>query len=140
MLSVIVAYNDARQGENQTAQAFAAELATLEEQLTSYTPEQRTRHLLAKLRPKLRSDIIIYYAMPAIREDLISLAIRIEATNKQSYPVAPLHKQGTEALKGRQRGDLKRRWPLPGGRQADTSTPKAPRLRDAGEGDERDRC
>lgn len=140
MLSVIVAYNDARQGENQTAQAFAAELATLEEQLTSYTPEQRTRHLLAKLRPKLRSDIITYHAMPATREDLISLATRIEAANKQSHPVAPPHKQGTEALKGRQRGDLKRRWPLPGGRQVDTSTPKAPRLRDAGEGDERDRC
>ncbi|KXL46435.1 MAG: hypothetical protein FE78DRAFT_30890 [Acidomyces sp. 'richmondensis'] len=77
--------------------------------------------------------------MPATHKDLISLATRIEAANKQSYPVAPLYKQGTEALKGRQRGDLKRRWPLPSGRQADTSTPKALRLRDAGEGDERDR-
>ena len=37
-LSTTVAYESARQGDGQTVQAFATELATLEEQMDAYTP------------------------------------------------------------------------------------------------------
>lgn len=82
-LSVTVAYENARQGENQSTHAFATELATLEEQMTSYTPEQRTRHLLAKLRYPLRTAIIIHYEVPSRRQDLVSLATRRESAGKK---------------------------------------------------------
>ncbi|KAM0708837.1 hypothetical protein Q7P35_005490 [Cladosporium inversicolor] len=83
-LSTTVAYESARQGEGQTAQAFATELATLEEQMDPYTPAQRTRHLLAKLKPALRTAIITYHEVPKRREDLVSLATRLESAGKRS--------------------------------------------------------
>jgi hypothetical protein len=78
-LSTTVAYETARQADNQTAQAFATELATLEEQMDPYTPEQRTRHLLAKLKPALRTLIVTHHEVPKRREDLVSLATRLES-------------------------------------------------------------
>jgi hypothetical protein len=47
-----------------------------------YTNEQRMRHLLAKLKPVLRISIISYYKVPKRREDLISLAIRLESAGR----------------------------------------------------------
>jgi hypothetical protein len=81
-LSTTVAYKTARQGDGQNVQAFATELATLEEQMDPYTPEQRTRHLLAKLKPALRTAIISYHEVPKRREDLISLATRLESASR----------------------------------------------------------
>jgi hypothetical protein len=81
-LSTTISYENARQGEQQSAQAFATELATIEEQMAPYTNEQRTRHLLAKLKPALRTSIISYHEVPKRREDLISLATRLESAGR----------------------------------------------------------
>jgi hypothetical protein len=83
-LSTTVAYETARQADNQTAQAFATELATLEEQMDPYTPEQRTRHLLAKLKPALRTLIVTHHEVPKRREDLVSLATRLESAGTRA--------------------------------------------------------
>ena len=48
-----------------------------------YTPEQRTRHLLAKLKPALRTSIITHHDVPQKREDLISLATWLESAGKK---------------------------------------------------------
>jgi len=82
-LTVTLSYENAKQGEAQSAQSFGAELATLEEQMDAYTPAQRTRHLLAKLRPQLRTAIVTYHDIPHRREDLISLATRLESAGKR---------------------------------------------------------
>lgn len=95
-LSTIVAYESARQGENQTVQAFATELATLEEQMDPYTPAQRTRHLLAKLKPALRTSIITHHDVPQRREDLISLATRLESAEKRSSGAPAPHKRSAD--------------------------------------------
>jgi hypothetical protein len=83
-LSTTVAYETARQADGQTVQAFATELATLEEQMDPYTPAQRTRHLLAKLKRELRTAIITYHEVPKRREDLVSLATRLEFAGRRS--------------------------------------------------------
>jgi hypothetical protein len=83
-LCTTVSYEVAKQGEGQSVQAFATELATLEEQMDSYTPAQRTRHLLAKLKPALRTAIITYCEVPKRREDLVSLATRLESAGRRS--------------------------------------------------------
>lgn len=88
-LSTTVAYESARQSEGQTVQAFATELATLEEQMDAYTPAQRTRHLLAKLKPALRTAIITYHEVPKRREDLVSLATRLESAGRQGSSQFP---------------------------------------------------
>ncbi|KAI7299780.1 hypothetical protein KC315_g17471 [Hortaea werneckii] len=99
-LSVMLAYESARQGEHQTTHAFATELATLEEQLSAYTPEQRTRHLLAKLRYPLRTAIMTHHEVPTRRQDLVSLATRLEAATRKEQ--APSKKGANEApAKGR---------------------------------------
>jgi hypothetical protein len=81
-LSTTISYKNAKQGEQQSAQAFTIELATIKEQIALYTNEQRTRHLLAKLKPALRTSIISYYKVPKRREDLISLATRLESASR----------------------------------------------------------
>lgn len=82
-LTNIVAYETARQKEGQSVTAFATELATLEDQIAAYTPEQRVQHLLAKLRPELRTDIITYHKVPSKRDDLVSLATRLEQAKRR---------------------------------------------------------
>jgi hypothetical protein len=47
-----------------------------------YTNKQRTRYLLVKLKPILRTSIISYYEVPKRREDLISLTIRLESASR----------------------------------------------------------
>jgi hypothetical protein len=83
-LSITVAYEVTKQGEGQSVQAFTTELATLEEQIDPYTPTQRTRHLLAKLKPTLRIAIITYYEVLKRREDLVSLTTRLESAGRRS--------------------------------------------------------
>jgi len=81
-LSTIVAYEQARQTDTQTVQAFATYLATLEDQMEPYTPTQRAYHLLAKLKPALRTSIVTHHDVPAKREELVSLATRMEQANR----------------------------------------------------------
>lgn len=92
-LSVMLAYEGARQGEHQTTHAFATELITLEEQLSAHTPEQRTRHLLAKLRHHLRTAIMKQHDVPTRRQDLVSLAIRLESASKKGARVKQARRQ-----------------------------------------------
>jgi hypothetical protein len=42
------------------------------------------RHLLAKLKRELRTAIIIYYKVLKRREDLVSLATRLESIGRRS--------------------------------------------------------
>ena len=107
LLSVTVAYEAARQIENQTVQAFASELATLEEQTDAYTPAQRTRHLLAKLKLALRKAIITVHQVPKRREDLVSLATRLESASGRSPAAQALPKRSAGEQSGR--GGAKRR-------------------------------
>jgi hypothetical protein len=107
-LSTTVAYETARQADNQTAQAFATELATLEEQMDPYTPEQRTRHLLAKLKPALRTLIVTYHKVPKRREDLVSLATRLESTGTRAEVAHKLRPKREGDSRSR-RGTSKRR-------------------------------
>ncbi|KAF4546985.1 Hypothetical protein D9617_77g092390 [Elsinoe fawcettii] len=81
---VTLAYEGARQKDGQSIQAFASEMATLEEQLAPYSEEQRVRHLLAKLHPSLRNTIIKHHSIPRTRQELVSLGARIESTDKAS--------------------------------------------------------
>ena len=83
-LTVAKSYEDARQKGDQTVQSFAAYLATLEEQMEPYTPAQRIRHLLVKLRRTLCDDITIYHKVPTTRDELISLATRLERAEKKT--------------------------------------------------------
>jgi len=113
-LTVTLAYEDAKQGDNQTAQAFASALTTLEEQMSPYTEEQRTRHLLAKLKPALRTAIVTYHALPTKREDLVVLATRLEAAGKRDGLAAlPRSAGGSQANrnKGKKRGRSRSRSP-----------------------------
>lgn len=76
-------YEEARQKEGETVQAFALSLSVLERELhDSYTDVQRTRHLFNKLRPSLRDQIMLNSEMPTSRADLISKAERFENAGK----------------------------------------------------------
>jgi hypothetical protein len=81
-LSITISYKNAKQGEQQSAQAFAIELTTIKEQIALYTNKQRMRYLLAKLKPVLRMSIISYHKVPKRREDLISLTTRLESAGR----------------------------------------------------------
>jgi hypothetical protein len=61
---------------------FAVQLSVIEDQLDKYTEEQRIRHLLAKLTPALRDTIVKYYTILLTRRELVTLASRIESTEK----------------------------------------------------------
>ena len=50
--------------------------------MDAYTPTQRTRYLLAKLKPALRTAIITYYKVPKKRKDLVSLTTRLESARR----------------------------------------------------------
>jgi hypothetical protein len=129
-LSTTVAYETARQGDGQTVQAFATELATLEEQMDPYTADQRTRHLLAKLKPALRTAIITYHEVPKRREDLVSLATRLESASKRSDVALAPHKRAAEDQKNRWNGSKKRRGSPQ--RQKDNREPQSKRKESAG--------
>ncbi|KAF2159422.1 hypothetical protein M409DRAFT_60773 [Zasmidium cellare ATCC 36951] len=85
MLSVTLEYDKIRQREGQTVQQFATELDTLEDQLGDYSEPQRVRHLLAKLQPALRPAIVKYHEIPKTRQELVTLATRIESTDQSAH-------------------------------------------------------
>jgi hypothetical protein len=76
-------YEVATQRSGQTVSSFAAYLSTLEEQLgAGYTDAQSARHLLNKLRPNIREDIMLRGPAWKSRADLIALATRFEQVSK----------------------------------------------------------
>jgi hypothetical protein len=77
-------YENATQKKDQTVTAFAAYLATLEDQLgVGYTDKQSAQHLLNKLRPPIREDIMLRGHAYATRADLVALATRFEQVSKE---------------------------------------------------------
>ena len=54
--------------------------------MLEYTLAQRVRHLLVKLKPNLYIAIITYYKVLEARDELISLATRLETVVKPSGP------------------------------------------------------
>lgn len=78
------AYEKAAQRKGQTVNAFAIELATMEAQLRAgYTDAQSAQHLLNKLRPSLRENIMLHAPKFQTREELIELATRFEQVAKE---------------------------------------------------------
>ena len=99
--------------------------------MTPYTEEQRTRYLLAKLKPSLRTAIITYYTVPARRDDLVSLCTRLESTSKRDGSlVAPKRSaddsQGRRNRFKRPRGGRAKSTLRPASRSA--GSPQADRL------------
>lgn len=98
-LTIARAYKDAYQRGDQTVASFVAYLVTLEDQIELYTPAQRIRYLLVKLRRPLYNSITLYYQPLEIRDNLISLATRIETTEGKTlrlsykYSVSELQNQ-----------------------------------------------
>lgn len=84
MLSVLLEWENARQGEHQSARKFALQLEALEKQLYTYTEEQKVGHYLAKLKPALRQLIAQHHAIPKTREELVIMADRIETIGNPS--------------------------------------------------------
>ena len=80
-------FAEAKQGEKQTVRAFEAHLSSLEDQLPSYTEEQRATHLFTKLRPSIRAAIGNYQNIPRTREALVTLASRLENNQKRENDV-----------------------------------------------------
>lgn len=107
-LTVGVQYEQAKQTDSQSVQAFAAELATIEEQMEPYTPAQRVRHLLVKLRPSLRTAVVTYHDIPKTREELVSLATRLESAVRGHHNALP-NKRAAEEQLGRRSGPKKSR-------------------------------
>jgi len=50
--------------------------------MDAYTPTQQTCYLLTKLKPALCTAIIMYYKVLKKREDLVSLATRLESAGR----------------------------------------------------------
>jgi len=55
--------------------------------MSPYIEEQRTRYLLAKLRPYLRTAIVTYYLVPARRDNLVSLVTRLESASRRELAI-----------------------------------------------------
>lgn len=75
-------YHDARQGERQSAEDLAAYLDTLELELKIDDDKYRKDALYAKLRPDIRTEILIKNEIPETRHELLALATRIETTRR----------------------------------------------------------
>ena len=70
------------QRKDQTVASFVAYLDTLEAEMLAYTDNQRKMHLLCKLRPELQQAVLQHGETPATRDELITLAIRLEDVKK----------------------------------------------------------
>ena len=90
-LTVARLYESAHQMTGQNSASFAAYLTTLEEQMEPYTPAQRMRHLLVKLRKPLGDAITVYHQLPATRDELISLATRLETAEARAPRASHKH-------------------------------------------------
>ncbi|KFY17373.1 hypothetical protein V491_05014, partial [Pseudogymnoascus sp. VKM F-3775] len=80
----VTSYNDARQRDRQSSEDFAAYLDSLEIELRIDNNWQRRNNLFAKLREELRKDILQRNNMPGTRQELLSLATRIETMHRMT--------------------------------------------------------
>ena len=76
-------------------------LETLEEQLESYTDEQKTNHLLAKIQPAMRQKLIEggYTQRKMLRNDLIATVAMLEQNT--------LKKEGSASAKDKKKDQAK---------------------------------
>ena len=82
-LDVVQAYADASQRPHQTVREFDAYLNSLEAQMLPYSEEQRTSHFFTKLRPEIRAAVTDVQTVPTRRNELVSLATRLENNRKR---------------------------------------------------------
>ena len=78
----ITSYNEAKQGETQSAEDFAAHLDTLELELRIEDEELRKNTLYAKLREEVWREILHRDDIPRTRQGMLALATRIENTHR----------------------------------------------------------
>ena len=77
-------YHAAEQRTGQTVYSFATYVEDLEGDLETFTDEQRRLHLLARLRPELKTALRSMQSLPLSRTDLVTLAARVEDTLRQT--------------------------------------------------------
>jgi len=87
------------QRKDQTVTSFVAYLDTLEAEMLAYTDDQRKMHLLCKLRPELQQAVLQHGETPATRDELITLAVRLEDVKKMGTPQDLAVKAKVEAPK-----------------------------------------
>lgn len=75
-------YLAAQQRKDQSVMSFVAHLDTLEGEMPPYTDDQRRMHLLCKLRSDLQQAILQHGEAPLTRDELITLAVRLEYVKK----------------------------------------------------------
>ena len=85
-LDVSQAYADAAQRPNQTVREFDAYLNSLEAQMLPYSEEHRTSHFFTKLRPEIRAAVTDVQTVPTRRNELVSLATRLENNRRRRNP------------------------------------------------------
>jgi hypothetical protein len=101
------------QRKDQTVVSFVSYLDTLEAEMLAYTDDQRKMHLLCKLRPELQQAILQHGETPATRDELITLAIRLEDVKKMGTHQDSAGKAKVETSKPE--GDKKTESPRGGG-------------------------
>ena len=87
-LDINQAYADATQRSGQSVRDFDAYLNSLEAQMLPYSEEQRTSHFFTKLRPELRAAVTDVQTVPTRRNELVSLATRLENNRKRRNPAS----------------------------------------------------
>ena len=85
-LDIAQAYADASQRPTQSVREFDAYLNSLEAQMLPYSEEQRTSHFFTKLRPEIRAAVTDVQTVPTRRNELVSLATRLENNRKRRNP------------------------------------------------------
>jgi hypothetical protein len=125
-LDKIQEWMDAHHGKTQTVQQFVAYLERIESELRyQYTDQQQFAHLLAKLRPELRSQIKRFQTVPKTRAELITIAQRIEqeilppSVAKKAYSKPEIREESSEPAAKKQ----KRTGSNRGGRRGPNRSP-----------------
>ena len=90
-------YEAARQRIGQSVESFVAYLDSLETELGVTDDASQRRTLYSKLLPEIRDRITSYNDVPETREDLISLATRLEGSDAVNAKAARNDKRNREA-------------------------------------------
>jgi hypothetical protein len=77
-------YLATQQQQDQSVMSFVAYLDTLEGEMLPYTDDQRRMHLLCKLRQDLQQAVLQHGEAPPTRDELITLAVRLEDVKKMT--------------------------------------------------------
>ena len=100
-LDAIGRLDKAQQRPNQSVQNFVSYLDSLEDDLGTVDATQSRNNLLAKLRPDIRDEIDRRDDIPAGRERLIALAVRIENRLEKRNRNSNRHDEPTGQRMGR---------------------------------------